>query len=89
MGWLGMITVVLHYLAPDSKGMQTVVGFLKWMSLMIGVPMAFAFLASFGMASGLDGNQRQLLLIWSIGNIAAFFIIRNAEQKRLEERTER
>lgn len=83
MSYIGLSTLMLHYLAGESKSLRGIVGFLKWLSLMVGVPQAAGFFLAWGQDVGITNEQHQLLLVWSLTNIAAFFVVREAEQKRL------
>ena len=84
-----MITIVLHYLAPDSEAAQALNGFLKWLALFVALPQFIGVLGMHLIDSGLADWQKGLLVLWTVSNIAAFFIVREAEQKRLKARARR
>lgn len=88
MAWLGMIILVLHYLAPEAETIRTLHGFFKWIALMVGALQGIGFLTATMEATPLTQEQHMLLLAWSVSNIAAFFVIRDAEKKRAEGRKE-
>jgi hypothetical protein len=87
MAWIGLITIVMHYLAPDSGAVQSINGFLKWMALFVALPQFVGVLGMNLIDSGLSDAQKGLLVLWTVSNIAAFFIIREAEQQRMKARS--
>ena len=77
-----MIVIALHYLAQDSGAVQALNGFLKWLALFVALPQFIGVLGMHLIDSGLADWQKGLLVLWTVSNIAAFFIVREAEQAR-------
>lgn len=84
MGWLGFIVLALLVTGGEVGWLRSLLGFLKWICMAVGVMQGLVLLMTMAGEAIPDEGRRVLLLVWTVANLGAFVAVRDAERRRAQ-----